>query len=171
MGRLEFSPQILSLAQLPHVQIAAKAADVPPEYKAVQEAAKRFLIAAIFTATDKSDHEMLYYMLANPENKVITEALRVIGVALKHKGKIEIEEFKYIDDILGDLEQVPSFNRNKAMYLFIEKMAEAFREVEAPEIPLTKEELREIVREEVKAALEEYIERLSTVKEKPYLVR
>ena len=154
--RLEFAPEIYSLAQYPHVEITAKAIGLPKEKVAFLEFSKAALMTSLFAATDKSHHQMLTYKLAQEDGgRAIEDILRIIAASIKNVGEITQKDFEMIHDILAAFEGIPTFNRNKAMYLFVRLLGEkGFRVVEtAVEGVISKEELKEVVREVIREEL------------------
>ena len=156
MVRLEFAPEIYSLAEYPHVEITAKAVGLPKEKVAFLEFSKAALMTSLFAATDKSHHQMLTYKLANEDgSRAIDDILRIIAVSIKNVGEITAKDFEMIYSELGVFESVPTFNRNKCMYLFVRLLGEkGFRVVEDKiEGIISKEELKEVVREVIREEL------------------
>jgi len=119
----EFAPEVLSIAQYPHIEIAAKALGVPPEKIAAREIIKAALVYGMFAATEKRHYKMLEDLMKR-ENQTIADILRSCYIDLKHAGIIKRETLEMIDDMLAAFEAVPSFNRQKAFSLFCEILAE-----------------------------------------------
>ncbi|RLG73478.1 MAG: hypothetical protein DRO23_08840 [Thermoprotei archaeon] len=141
----EFAPEVLSVAQFPHIEIAAKAIGLPKEKVAAMEIIKAALVYGMFGATEKADYKLLKDQLLK-ENQTFADILRACYVDLKHVGYIKRETLEMIYGMLAAFESVPSFNRNKAFSFFCDILAEkVFTVKEAVEGFVKKEEFMEAI--------------------------
>ena len=161
----EFTPEVLSIAQFPHIEITAKALDLPKEKIAAMEIIKAALVYGMFGSTEKSDYKLLKEQLLK-ENQAFADILRACYVDLKHHGYIKKDTLEWIYDQLAAFESVPSFNRNKAFSFFCDILAEkVFAVREAPEGFVKKEEFMEAISDLKKEiiSLKERMEALKAV--------